>query len=172
MWKGRILGGAGRTARALVGAVMLLAVGLNCVNVLGRYLFNAPIHWAEDVIVFGLVWSIFLGAVLVTKDGAHIKIDAADGILTQRWRRIRDWTIALFMMGILAFVTYHSIDVVALVATTGQKTSMTELPLAILHLSLPTGFLLMILVAPVAAFRGSARESYSAGETAADQEGS
>ena len=69
--------------RFLVAALILTSIAINFANVIGRYVFFSPIIWAEEVMIFIMVWCVFIGAVLVTWDGRHLRMDllAEDGIL-------------------------------------------------------------------------------------------
>ena len=52
-----------------------VAVAINIANVVGRYVFSAPIFWAEEVLVFILVWAVFLAAATIIYRGEHINMD-------------------------------------------------------------------------------------------------
>lgn len=58
--------------RAVLGALILAGVGINFANVVGRYVFLKPIIWAEEVLVFIMVWCVMLGATLVTWENQHL----------------------------------------------------------------------------------------------------
>src|ERR1043165_7587274 len=61
--------------RIIVGAAICVSIGINLANIVGRYLFSEPLVWAEEILSYLMVWSVFLGAVLVTWEGRHIKMD-------------------------------------------------------------------------------------------------
>ena len=55
-----------RVPHVVTGIIFLIACGINIANVVGRYLFSFPIFWAEEVLVFMVVWAVFLSAVAIT----------------------------------------------------------------------------------------------------------
>ena len=63
------------TPRFIIGSLILAGIAINFANVLGRYLFLAPIIWAEEIMIYIMVWMVFVGSVLVTWDGHHLKMD-------------------------------------------------------------------------------------------------
>ena len=65
-----------RLLRGMIGCLMLLAVSLNCANVVGRYVFLKPCVWAEEVMQFMHLWIVMLGATVLTSQGTHLKMDA------------------------------------------------------------------------------------------------
>src|SRR3954468_15849276 len=61
--------------RVIVGTAIFVSIAINFANIAGRYLFSEPVVWAEEILSYLMVWSVFLGAVLVTWEGRHIKMD-------------------------------------------------------------------------------------------------
>ena len=55
--------------RAIIGTMILVGILINVANVIGRYLFLEPIIWAEEIMIYIMVWTVFIGAILVTLDG-------------------------------------------------------------------------------------------------------
>ena len=64
-----------RLPLTLAAFLLLAAIAINFANVLARYLFLASIYWADEAMVFLVIWSIFLAAVAVTYDGSHLTMD-------------------------------------------------------------------------------------------------
>ena len=64
------------TSRALaIGLILLLCIGINSANIVGRYVFLAPLPWAEEVLSFLIIWGVCLGASAVTYDRRHLAMD-------------------------------------------------------------------------------------------------
>ena len=61
--------------RGLLGMVLIGSVFLIVANAIGRYLLLTPIIWAEEILGYVLVWMVYLGAVLVTWDAGHLRMD-------------------------------------------------------------------------------------------------
>ena len=50
-------------------------VALNVVNAVCRYVFGIVLTGADEVLVFGMIWMVMLGMILVTADRRHIALD-------------------------------------------------------------------------------------------------
>ena len=48
------------------GILFLIAAALNITNVIARYVFSNPIFWAEEILIFIIIWGVFLVAGSIT----------------------------------------------------------------------------------------------------------
>ena len=48
---------------------------VNGANVIARYVFGTPFSWAEELMLFLMILSVFAGAIAVTWRNLHIRID-------------------------------------------------------------------------------------------------
>ena len=62
-------------ARALLGTLLIGMVLLNVANVACRYLFSVVFIGADELLVFGMIWMVMIGMILVTFDRRHIALD-------------------------------------------------------------------------------------------------
>src|SRR6201996_7629581 len=76
-----------RIPHVLSGILFLLAVVLNIVNVIGRYVFGMPVFWAEETLTFTIIWIVFLVAGTVTYRGAHLNMDLLYTRMSPFWKR-------------------------------------------------------------------------------------
>src|SRR4051812_26024734 len=97
-----------RLPRLLLGTLILAGIAINFANVVGRYVFGTPIVWAEEVLVFIMIWCVFVGAVLVTWEGRHIKMDLVSAKLAPPWRQIVNALGALGFVLVCVFVIVQS----------------------------------------------------------------
>jgi C4-dicarboxylate transporter DctQ subunit len=51
-----------------------LVVGSVSVQVILRYFFEAAAAWAEETAVYGMIFAVYIGAALATRERAHIRI--------------------------------------------------------------------------------------------------
>lgn len=72
---------------ALVGCLALMAV-LVFVNVVLRYAFDTGLAWSEELARLLFVWLIFLGAVLASRQHAHLGFDGLVRRLPAVGRRV------------------------------------------------------------------------------------
>jgi TRAP-type C4-dicarboxylate transport system permease small subunit len=132
--------------RAVLGTLILAGVAINFANVVGRYVFLHPIIWAEEVLVFIMVWCVMLGATLVTWENQHLRMDALSSVAPPRVRRWLNGisTLAFLLAGV--FLLVQSARVVVLVASTGQRSVVADIPMVIPYGAIPVSFAVIVAV--------------------------
>jgi TRAP-type C4-dicarboxylate transport system permease small subunit len=131
--------------RAVLGALILAGVGINFANVVGRYVFLKPIIWAEEILVFIMVWCVMLGATLVTWENQHLRMDAVYHLASPRVRRWLNLLSTLAFLVAAVFLLVQSVRVVAVIAGTGQRSVVAEIPMVIPYGAIPLSFGLIVL---------------------------
>jgi len=59
-----------------IGAILLIIIViLGFLQVLLRYVFNLPLAWTEESMVFLFVWFVYFGASACTKRNKHLRIE-------------------------------------------------------------------------------------------------
>lgn len=84
--------------------VMFLMMAITLIDVLGRYLFSAPLNGSYELTELMLAAVIFLGLPLITADDGHIVVDILDPMLSKPVEIIRFWVVEL--VNVLAFSTF------------------------------------------------------------------
>jgi len=135
-----------RLPLTLAAFLLLGAIAINFANVVGRYLFLASIYWADEAMVFLVIWSIFLAAVAVTYDGGHLTMDLFSTRLAPRWQRVLDAMIAAVCLVTFAFMAWQAMTVVRTLMRNDQRSIALDIPIAIPHAALLVGFALSALV--------------------------
>ena len=135
----------GTLPRIVIGVLILASIGINFANVIGRYVFHAPIVWAEEIMIYIMVWITFAGAVLVTWRNRHLSMNMFTIMLPRRWMRLVNVGAVLAFMAVCVFVIVQSWHVVALFRSTGQLSVVAEIPMVIPHAAVLFGFVLMLL---------------------------
>ena len=134
-----------RVPHVITGVIFLTACAINIANVIGRYVFSYPIFWAEEVLVFMVVWAVFLSAVAITFNGAHLSMDLFYARLKAPWRQIVNGMIVASLLVCTLFAAAQSYKVVTLYIHNGSVSTAAEIPLYIPHAALLVGFSLMAL---------------------------
>ena len=44
-------------------------------NIVARYVFFKPIFWAEEILIFLMIWGVYVVAISITYRGAHLCMD-------------------------------------------------------------------------------------------------
>lgn len=135
--------------KAIVGTLILAGIGVNFANVIGRYVFLQPLIWADEAMVYIMVWTVFMGAVLVSFDGQHLKMDFFSILLPSPWKETINGIAALSFLAVCVFVVPQTWTVVKLVWNFGQRSVVAEIPMVIPHFALLLGFALMFLAVAV-----------------------
>ena len=138
--------------RAIIGSLILIGIAINFGNVLGRYLFLAPIIWAEEIMIYIMVWMVFIGSVLVTWDGHHLKMDFFSIMLPSPAKEIMNFLGAVAFVAACLFVLPQAHTVTNLMNDLDQRSVVAEIPMVIPHFALLFGFSI-IFVAVVYRFR-------------------
>jgi TRAP-type C4-dicarboxylate transport system permease small subunit len=147
--------------RLFLGALLIASVILICANATGRYVFLAPIIWAEEILGYVLVWTVYLGSVLVTWDGGHLKMDLLSRTLPSAPRAIVNGFSTVVFIGIGTLIVYQSWFAIQGFTHVSQ---IAEVPMNLMHAIIPVSFVLIALFI-VIRFRG-----YLSGTLESDEE--
>lgn len=132
-----------------IGLVLLLAVGINAANIVGRYVFLAPLPWAEEVLSFLIIWGVCLGASAATYDRRHLAMDVFVSLYPPLLRRTIEALILLSIVGFSAFTAMQAWTIVRIMARNGQVSVTAEVPMTVPYLGFVVGFA-MIAAAAIA----------------------
>lgn len=153
-WVGRLLRWLERVERvilklhrALLGTLILAAITINFSNVVGRYFFDTSLGWTEEVLSYLLIWSVFVGSVLVTLDNQHLRVNAIEAYLPLWGRHLLEALMLLCMIALCLFVARQSSAVVSLMSQMGQRSSTAGIPMAWAHAGVYVGFAMMAVAA-------------------------
>jgi TRAP-type C4-dicarboxylate transport system permease small subunit len=135
--------------KAIIASLILVSIAINFVNVVARYAFGDPIAWAEEIMIFIMIWCVFIGAILVSWDGSHLKMDLFSVTLPSPWKEILNFVTTAVMLAICGFVALQSYDASMLFARLGQKSVVAELPMVIAHGAITLGFFALTIVVAV-----------------------
>jgi TRAP-type C4-dicarboxylate transport system permease small subunit len=129
----------------ITGALLLVAIGINFANVIGRYVFATPIFWTEEVLVFIVVWSVFIAMSSIAYRGGHVTMDLFYARFTRPWKKLVNGAVAGLFIACGVFVVLQSYQVVSLHIRMGAVSVAAGAPLVIPHAALLVGFALMVL---------------------------
>jgi TRAP-type C4-dicarboxylate transport system permease small subunit len=130
---------------AISAALLVVAVVINCANVIGRYAFSYPFASAEEVMLFLLVGIVFFGNSVVAFQGRQIRMDIlvqAMPLKIRRWLDIVADVAAIVMSGILIVLGWPAIS---MLAEFDQRSQAADFPLVVPQSAIPIGFALTIL---------------------------
>jgi TRAP-type C4-dicarboxylate transport system permease small subunit len=155
------------TLRVAAGTMLVASVGINFVNIIGRYVFSVSITWAEEAMLFLMIGCVFLGAGPVGYLGRHIRMDVVVLALPPRARvffEVFSDVVTILTCVMLAIFAW---PVVSMLAELNERSDTANIPLAIPQAALPLGLTLtafliavrLIVHGPGRADIGSHRDS-------------
>ncbi|HZR74718.1 TRAP transporter small permease [Bradyrhizobium sp.] len=134
-----------KAERFLIGLLGLAAMIVGLVQVVGRYV--APryaISWAEEVIVYLVVWGIMLAASQLVRTDSHVRPDLvlrAVSPRVQRWMEVANCIVALaFCIG-LAWYGWSIVETSWMLDE--RSSSDVQFPMWLYSAAVPSGALLM-----------------------------
>jgi C4-dicarboxylate transporter DctQ subunit len=128
-----------------VGAALAFASALLFANVVLRYVFLAPISWAEELSLYLIVWMVFVAGSVAVRTRGHIAIDLLPLVLSGIARQRLALTNSLLMMIFFAAFFYYSALHTIRVRSVGQVTPVMIAPMWLTYLAMPVGSALMFL---------------------------
>jgi C4-dicarboxylate transporter DctQ subunit len=133
----------------LAAAALLAIVLLNALNIVLRYFFFAPLSWAEEAMLYLMIFGVYAGAVSVAWQQAHIRIDAVLNFAPPRWRRTLDTVSTLLLVAILTPVVLASYRVTSLLLELEQRSDALQLPMWIPQGVIPAALGMIVVMSLV-----------------------
>ena len=144
-----ILFGIVTIPRFIIGVAILAGIAINIANVIGRYFFLEPIIWAEEIMIYIMVWTVFIGSVLVAYEGQHLKMDFFSSTLPSPFKEIVNFIAAVSVILVCLYVIPNNWTVVELMWSNDQRSVVAELPMVIPHFALLLGFVMTLIAIAV-----------------------
>ena len=142
--------------QGLTAVLMLVAVALNFANIIGRYVLFRPIASAEEIMLFLLVGTVFLGNAIVGFEGKQLRMDIILHALPPGLRRAFDVAADLTMIAVCVILIVLGWPAVEMLAEFDQRSEAAEIPLVIPQALVPIGLglnALLVGVRLIASFR-------------------
>lgn len=129
-----------RALRILLGLGLIGMVLLNVANAAGRYGGLPTLTGADELLVFGMIWIVMIGAILTTRDRTHLAIDLLPPMIGGRGQRLLQMGTNAAMAAVSAFIAWHSFAFIERIGAVGQKSMGLGIPMTIPHLAVLAGF--------------------------------
>ena len=135
--------------QGLTAVLMLIAVALNAANIVGRYVFFRPIASAEEIMLFLLVGTVFLGNAMVGFEGKQLRMDVILHALPPALHRAFDIAADLTMIAVCVILIVLGWPAVQMLAEFDQRSQAAEIPMVIPQALVPIGLGLNALLVGV-----------------------
>jgi C4-dicarboxylate transporter DctQ subunit len=130
---------------ALAMTALVLATAIAVGAVLLRFFFNVFLSWSEESIIYLIIYSTFLGAVITLRHNEHVSVDLLLVVLKGRPRQ------AVALLGaVLTAIYFLVVGIYAWLLlsepfSTSTSTPSLNLPLWVVEAAVPIGFTLMFV---------------------------
>ena len=135
--------------RLAAGTMLIASVGINFVNIIGRYFFSVSLSWAEEAMLFLMIGCVFLGAGPVGWMGRHIRMDVIVSMLPERARNAFELFSDLVTIATCVALAIFAWPVMTMLAELDQRSESANIPLVIPQAVVPIGLLIMALLIAV-----------------------
>jgi C4-dicarboxylate transporter DctQ subunit len=129
--------------------MLVASVAINFANIIGRYFLSVSIAWAEEVMLFLMIGTVFLAAPPVGWLGRHIRMDVIVSLLPPRVRGVFEVFSDLVTIATCVMVAIFAWPVITMLDELDQRSAMANIPLVIPQIVVPLGMILMALLIAV-----------------------
>lgn len=119
--------------RATLGALLIAAVLLNCLNIFLRYFFNTSYLPADELQVFAMVAITFLGTIAISAENQHLRMDVVTHAASAGIKRLLGILEALVTGLVSGTMTWYSFLFVQRIVAIDQRSGMADLPMWLPH---------------------------------------
>jgi len=114
----------------LSGALLLGLMVLTVANIVGRWLFDAPVAGTVELTEIGMVGIVFLGLAYAQVREDHIRVDLLYERLGPRGRKVLGLFAALVSFATVAVLTWRLWSYAGRLSASGRTTSALRIPLS------------------------------------------
>ena len=141
-----------RTCTVISASSLAVIVCINAANVFCRYFFLSPFTWAEELMLFLMILTVFTGAASVTWRQEHIRIEAFVMRLNAQGQKLAMIAAGIVALNALGTVIVTGSSVVNMLFRFDQRSDALEFPMWIAQSSVPVGLGLIIFLFLLRAF--------------------
>jgi TRAP-type C4-dicarboxylate transport system permease small subunit len=123
--------------------LLLSMVVVVFLQVLTRYVFEAPLSWTEELSRYCLVWLSFIGAAMALKAKGHFAVEYLIHKFPQRFHRTAELAL-LVIIGVF-LVALLDTGITVFQVTHMQTSPALQVPMSYVYFSIPVGALFMLV---------------------------
>jgi TRAP-type C4-dicarboxylate transport system permease small subunit len=130
-------------AEIILIACLSVMLATSMLQIILRNFFHTGISGADSLIRHMVLWIVFSGASIAARDGSHIKIDAINKIIPEKWLKYTDATAMLFSVIICFILMYASILFVKSEYNYDITITFMNAPVWLFEIIIPAGYGIM-----------------------------
>lgn len=159
---------AASALRGLLGFILIALVIMNVANAICRTA-GIVIIGVDEVLVFGMIWMVMLGVLLVTADRGHINFELVTTRVSPRAQTLLMILTHAILMLVCAYTAYESIQFVSQITRLGQTSMALEMPMIIPHSAIVVGLGGTAIIAAALVYNGV--QSLASGDYLSQKQG-
>jgi len=113
------------------------------IEIFSRYTLGRPIFWIEEFARYAFIWNIFIGAIIVSRKRAHLKIDYFVNLIPYKLKKMVLILVRVLILIQSVVVVWYGFKLIYKFRT--MRTVAMGIPLSFLYVAIPISFLLMFL---------------------------
>ncbi|SOE19012.1 TRAP-type C4-dicarboxylate transport system permease small subunit [Hoeflea halophila] len=138
-----------RLVGILLGIGLVVMVVVNVANAVGRYSGWYSLVGADELLVYGMIWIVMLGAILAARNRDHLAINLLPTAMSGALAATVQILIDIATVAVSLFIAWHSFDFIGRIASLNQTSMGLGIPMVVPHSAILVGF---VGIAAVTAF--------------------
>lgn len=122
--------------------MMTLVIGF---QIILRYFFHSSAAWPEEACRYSMLWLVFCGIILMEKDSRHLKVEVLYDMASPFIKKVFDIINKIVTIVFYSIACYLSYKMTLLVKMTGQVGVGLPVPVWMVWLILPVGFMFALV---------------------------
>lgn len=124
--------------------IVLLTIILS-VQIVNRYIFSTSFVWLEEIARISFVWLIYFSVASAARENDHIRVGLIDMFVSPATLKIINYIADALVVGFNLVIVWYGIQLMISSVTYGDKTPVTDIPMAIIYSVIPFCFALMTI---------------------------
>ena len=119
-----------RLLAAASALLIIMLIGVTCIDVVGRYLFNRPFGGAYELTQILLAALVFVALPLTSRDGGHVEVDLALHLFSARMQGVLARVAGIISALVLCYFAYRLVLIGLDQLHAGTRSASLALPMA------------------------------------------
>lgn len=147
--------------RAILGLILIVLIIMGFVSVICRFVLRVPLAWAEEFMLFCMVWIAYLGASAAANERKHVRVGLFVGLMPKPVQKAVSLLADVLWVVCALFLIYLGYIVTSGYIAHKAASLGGGYPYWIASISIPVGMVLMtirVILAMVDTMRGKSDE--------------
>lgn len=147
--------------RAILGLILIVLIIMGFISVVCRFVLRVPLAWAEEFMLFCMVWIAYLGASAAANERKHVRVGLFVGLMPKPIQKAVSLLADVLWVVCALFLIYLGYIVTSGYIAHKAASLGGGYPYWIASISIPVGMILMtirVILAMVDTMRGKSDE--------------